>query len=237
MQGKGDMSTYWLAGQEDCRKRNLHKSSSSIETPDVLKSVTRSSLKYSKYSKHNLNRRLSLESQKKIRFAPSNLKNSPKIGLSKIKDPLKNNIKNENFNNDQHGFVMLPPNSCLISKRNSCPCLTEECESCVSKETELTEVVTPKLVLEQSPPEKLSIVQTTTNHHHRNITGWRRLSRFSSFVSCLGSGEVNDFLIYEKMGDKNTEHKHLSVMGHSESEPFLPQLCYKYEHEKKNEAV
>ncbi|GFR24019.1 atrial natriuretic peptide receptor 2 [Trichonephila clavata] len=74
IKGKGEMSTYWLVGQEKYRENKPQKQNHTIQTPDVLRSVTRSSLRHSKLSRFNPNRRLSLESQKKIRFAPSSPK-------------------------------------------------------------------------------------------------------------------------------------------------------------------
>ncbi|GIX67922.1 atrial natriuretic peptide receptor 1 [Caerostris extrusa] len=64
IKGKGEMCTYWLVGQEEYRERKPLKHNCSIQTPDVLRSVTRSSLRHNKINKFSSSRRLSLESQK-----------------------------------------------------------------------------------------------------------------------------------------------------------------------------
>lgn len=225
------MSTYWLTGQEDYRRKHLLKSSTSINNLDARRSATRSSLKHTKYSRFNPNRRLSLESQKKIRFAPSsNSNNSPLLDSFRTSDTSENCVLLQNSTDHQD---TVSSSSCLMTKQTSCPCLSEDCDNCLNSHRELTEMGMPRLVLQKSPMEKLSLVEANSNHDQDHYHGWRRLSRFSSFVSCLGSGEVNDLLIY----DKGNEVKHLPVIGHSESEPFLPQLCYNYKHEANDEAV
>ncbi|XP_035217015.1 guanylate cyclase 32E-like, partial [Stegodyphus dumicola] len=239
IKGKGEMSTYWLVGQEAYRKKKVQKHNSSIQTPDVLRSVTRSSLRHSKYSKFNPNRRLSLESQKKLRFAPS----SPKTFAFKVpsteKTMAQQNIepggKFDDKNQQQYASIFSASSSYSIPKRNSCPCLGEDCAICSHSQRENSGLQTLAARTESLTQDEKPTIYT--NSSHRNVPSWRRMARFSSFVSCLGSGEVRDFVVHDKMELGWKENKRLSIIGHSESEPFLPQLCYNYQSDKSDEAV
>ena len=228
------MATYWLTGQEEYRKKSLQKSGT-IQTPDVLKPVTRSSLKHSKFSKFNTNRRLSLESQKKIRFASTKSKNLLKINSSALTDKSDSILELVNENSAQ-GFPTASSSSiCLMSKQNSCPCLKDDCEACDKPQKEMAAFEPPRLCIDESPVDKLSLAEEAHNHF-KHYNGWRRLSRFSSFVSCLGSGEVND-AFYDKVLNRGNEVNHLPIIGHSESEPFLPHLCFTQQSTVKDESV
>ncbi|CAL1291491.1 unnamed protein product [Larinioides sclopetarius] len=237
IKGKGEMKTYWLVGQEEYRNRKQQKHSFSIQTPDVLRSVTRSSLRHNKYPKFNANRRLSLESQKKIRFAPSSpktfvLKPTPNE-ISSSHDKFESGVELDESLSQQQDYQESSPPIRLLAKRNSCPCLGQNCDQCLRSQKDMFEFVTPRLVLEEVPLDEMG----QTNLPQRNYPGWRRMSKFSSFVSCLGSGEVNDFEAYDKIANSQGPEKHLSVIGHSESEPFLPHLRYLNHSEKMDEII
>lgn len=236
-QGKGEMSTYWLEGQEEYRVKKPTKQNNSIQTPDVLRSVTRSSLRHGKMSKFNPNRRLSLESQKKIRFASSSpksfAKNTPTLETTPTKDMEDSGTDESEGHSAANHLATSASAACIISKRNSCPCLGENCERCLSPRKDVYEFVTPRLALENV---ELSLSQqgNRIREQQRNTLGWRKMSRFSSFLSCLGSGEVNEFVENGKLASTQQMNKHLSIVGHSESEPFLPQLRYN-QHTRRND--
>lgn len=228
------MSTYWLMGQEDYRKKNVQKSRT-IQTPDVLKPVTRSSLKHSKFSKFNSNRRLSLESQKKIRFASTKSKNLLQINSTTCNDKSDSILELGNEDNAQGLPATSSSSTCLMSKQNSCPCLNDDCGACETSQRELVPSKPPTLCIDKSPLDKLSLADISDNHF-KHYNGWRRLSKLSSFVSCLGLGEVNN-TFYDKFIQRGNEVNHLPIIGHSESEPFLPHLCFNQQSTVKDESV
>lgn len=228
------MSTYWLTGQEDYRRKNFKKSGT-IQTPDVLKPVTRSSLKHSKFSKFNTNRRLSLESQKKIRFASTKSKNLLQINSPAYNDKSNSIVELGNEDNAQCLPATSASSTCLMSKQNSCPCLKDDCGACENSQRELVPSDTPRLCVDKSPLNKLSLAEIS-DKHFKHYNGWRRLSKFSSFVSCLGLGDVNN-AFYDKLIQRGNEVNHLPIIGHSESEPFLPHLCFNQQGTVKDESV
>lgn len=228
------MSTYWLKGQEDYRRKQVQKSTT-IQTPDVLKPVTRSSLKHSKFSKFNTNRRLSLESQKKIRFASIKSKNLLQINSAPFNDKSDSILELGNEDNAQGFPATSSSSTCLMSKQNSCPCLKDNCGACERLQTEMAPTEPPRLCIDESPLDKLSFANVSDNHF-KHYNGWRRLSKFSPFVSCLGLGEVNN-AFYEKFIQKENEVNHLPIIGHSESEPFLPHLCFNQQSTVKDDSV
>ncbi|KAG8192571.1 hypothetical protein JTE90_015205 [Oedothorax gibbosus] len=235
IKGKGEMSTYWLEGQEDYRVKKSFKQNYSIQTPDVLRSVTRSSLRHSKFSRFNPNRRLSLESQKKIRFASSSPKMftgyTPNSETTPMYDQRSSLTDESDTSPPASSMVASSSANCALTKGNSCPCLGENCEMCVKPRKDVYEFVTPRLALENV---ELSLSQQGNHEQQRNTLGWRKMSRFSSFLSCLGSGEVNEAVDNGRLPSPKQLNKHLSIIGHSESEPFLPQLRY-HQHTRRND--
>ncbi|GIY22480.1 atrial natriuretic peptide receptor 2 [Caerostris extrusa] len=184
------MCTYWLVGQEEYRERKPLKHNCSIQTPDVLRSVTRSSLRHNKINKFSSSRRLSLESQKRFDSPPSSpksfgMKPTPNEIIS-CQDKSESGVELDESLSQQQDFSESTLPNRLLAKRNSCPCLGQNCDQCGKSKSEVFDFVTPRLVLEGTPSDEL---RQTSNLPQRNYPGWRRMSRFSSFVSCLGSGK------------------------------------------------
>ncbi|GFQ82473.1 atrial natriuretic peptide receptor 1 [Trichonephila clavata] len=140
--------------------------------------------------------------RKKIRFAPSSpktfaLKPSPNENASS-RDKFESGVELDESLSNQQDFPSSTPPIRLMAKRNSCPCLGQTCDQCLKSQKDVFEFVTPRLVLEGVPSEELG---HTNAYPQRNYPGWRRMSRFSSFVSCLGSGEGSEFEAYDKIAN------------------------------------
>lgn len=198
------MKTYWLTGQEQSRKKKLKKSETLQAKP--TEPSTRSSMKQpnkASYSKDLQSRRLSLESPKKLRFAPStSVHSSPKSSPSRKLDPTDRVQSCDRIRSSSTWDTTDPrfdSNWYLIGKRNSYPCLGMNCKIC--KRLDRTHV-------QGTENQKLASPRQCLKHQQKG-----KVSRLtSSFVSCLG--EKKYFVVYDKFQDGN--------LCHSESEPFLP---------------
>lgn len=207
------MLTYWLVGQDSFRQK-LMGTVKVENTEGIPKRTTRSSLKQPK-NVLDSNRVPAQESPKKLRFAPeSPLHNN--ICDQSVQEGIQssNSINNSSFQQDNTALISLSRLS-LVSKRNSCPCLMQNCDFCCqSNGHDLSKTILPTKATDTILPEL-----------HSYQPGWGTVGKLASLVSCL---EEKYVVVYNKLSNKDF------VKYHSESEPFLPGINTKYAEDKGN---
>lgn len=207
------MHTYWLTGQDVSRKKGT-LASKPEQAIDVPKFATRSSLKQSNKLADS-NRVTTQESPKKLRFAPGSSlavcdKNINPQNIVQFCNSLNDSV----FRNENSSLLAFS-RWCLISKRNSCPCLMDNCSFCCrTKYANAEKNIFP-------PINKSDLVVPELHSFHRR---WERVEKLASFVSRL---EENYVVVYDKLSNKAFN------ISHSESEPFLSGLHIKLSEEIK----
>ncbi|KAG8192121.1 hypothetical protein JTE90_027768 [Oedothorax gibbosus] len=211
IKGKGEMKTFWLTGQEEWRKKKP-KLSETMPTSKVVQPTRRSSMKQpniSSYTGSIKSRRLSLESPKKLRFAPSTSKpSSPKLLSSwnlflTDKVQLCDRIRQSSPCNE-HDRKLNSSWYHHIGQRNSYPHL--DIKRCACQEMACPYVN----VLSAADYQKGDQILKYNHKEMPKLT--------SSFVSCFG--KKKSFVVHERFQEGN------SVLCHSQSEPFLLKTVY-----------
>lgn len=209
------MYTYWLIGQDGSRKKEPPTDMYEQTIPDLSKSTARSSMKQSNILTDSC-RTSTQESPKKLRFAPENSitvcdKHDDAKDIVQSCNSLDVNIKSmcnsisdSDFQPENNSLLTLSQ-WCLVSKRNSCPCLMDNCNFCCRKQ----DLNAEKII---SSNNKSDLIVSELYSLHKQ---WGKVGKLASIVSHL---EEKYVVVYDKL---STETLRIS---HSESEPYLSKL-------------
>nr|XP_045610692.1 receptor-type guanylate cyclase Gyc76C-like [Procambarus clarkii] len=185
VKGKGDMTTYWLIGEDPERKRRRERS----RRQRGLQSVTltkngcvgglRGSLKCSRGRTSPLPRTLSLESPKRLRFAMSE-----ELATRAMSDQLDDTSPPPPASPASDDCAVRRIS--LDAKRNSCPCIKEHRQQMRGSQSQAL-ITSPKdnsppLELVVSPESSIAADGVTVESCRTTISGEGASSRPSSFM-------------------------------------------------------
>lgn len=209
------MHTYWLIGQDGSRKKESPTDNNEQMISESSKITARSSMKQSNILTDS-NRTSTQESPKKLRFAPENSltvcdKHDDKKDIVQSCNSL--NINTTSMCNSMTDSDFQPENNslltlsqwCLVSKRNSCPSLVDNCNFCCQKQNLNTEE-------NISSNTKSDLIVSELYSLHKQ---WGKVGKLASIVSHL---EEKYVVVYDKLSDETLK------ISHSESEPYLSKL-------------
>lgn len=208
------MYTYWLIGQDGLRKKEL-RTDNHQTISDLSKITARSSMKQSNILTDS-RRTSTQESPKKLRFAPENSltvcdKHADKKDVVQSCNSLNinttfmcNSISDSDFQPENNSLLTLSQ-WCLVSKRNSCPCLADNCNFCCQKQ----DLNTEKII---SSNTKSDLIVSELYSLHKQ---WGKVGKLASIVSHL---EEKYVVVYDKLSNETLK------ISHSESEPYLSKL-------------
>lgn len=208
------MYTYWLIGQDGSRKKELLTDNQQTIS-DLSKITARSSMKQSNILTDS-RRTSTQESPKKLRFAPENSlticdKHGDKKDVVQSCNSLNinttsmcNSISDSDFQPENNSLLTLSQ-WCLVSKRNSCPCLVYNCNFCCQKQ----DLNTEKII---SSNTKSDLIVSELYSLHKQ---WGKVGKLASIVSHL---EEKYVVVYDKLSNETLK------ISHSESEPYLSKL-------------
>lgn len=209
------MHTYWLIGQDGSRKKESPTDNNEQMISESSKITARSSMKQSNILTDS-NRISIQESPKKLRFAPENSltvcdKHDDKKDIVQSCNSL--NINTTSMCNSMTDSDFQPENNslltlsqwCLVSKRNSCPSLVDNCNFCCQKQNLNTEE-------NISSNTKSDLIVSELYSLHKQ---WGKVGKLASIVSHL---EEKYVVVYDKLSDETLK------ISHSESEPYLSKL-------------
>lgn len=208
------MYTYWLIGQDGLRKKELLTDNQQTIS-DLSKITARSSMKQSNILTDS-RRTSTQESPKKLRFAPENSltvcdKHVDKKDVVQSCNSLNinttsmcNSISDSDFQPENNSLLTLSQ-WCLLSKRNSCPCLVDNCNFCCQKQ----DINTEKII---SSNTKSDLIVSELYSLHKQ---WGKVGKLASIVSHL---EEKYVVVYDKLSNETLK------ISHSESEPYLSKL-------------
>ena len=207
------MYTYWLIGQDSSRNKQQTIDRHEEDTmQDYPKTSTRSSMKHSNMLTDS-NRSSSQESPKKLRFAPEKClticdkHNNTEDAIQSCNSldvnttSIYNSMSDSDFQPENNSLLTLS-RWCLVSKRNSCPCLMENCSYCCQKKDFISE----KNV---SSNNKSDLIMSELCSLHKQ---WQKVGKLASIVSHL---EEKYVVVYDKLSNETLK------ISHSESEPYL----------------
>lgn len=208
------MYTYWLIGQDGLRKKELLTDNQQTIS-DLSKITARSSMKQSNILTDS-RRTSTQESPKKLRFAPENSltvcdKHVDKKDVVQSCNSLNinttsmcNSISDSDFQPENNSLLTLSQ-WCLLNKRNSCPCLVDNCNFCCQKQ-----VLNTEKIISSNTKSDLIVSELYSLHKQ-----WGKVGKLASIVSHL---EEKYVVVYDKLSNETLK------ISHSESEPYLSKL-------------
>lgn len=209
------MYTYWLIGQDGSRKKEPMTDNQKQTISDLSKITSRSSMKQSNILSDS-RRTSTQESPKKLRFAPENSltvsdKHDDKKDIIHSCNSLNinttsmcNSISDSDFQPENNSLLTLSQ-WYLVSKRNSCPCLMDNCNFCCQKQH-----LNAENIISSNTKSDLIVSELYSLHKQ-----WGKVGKLASIVSHL---EEKYVVVYDKLNNKTLK------ISHSESEPYLSNL-------------